>query len=173
MIPHRSAVRAVSGESTHDFDERTFSAAIYGSILTAALVGALDATEASAQEMTLSLLSTTIVFAIAHAWSEAVSERIAFGHGSLLTRLLELTRREWPLVEAGFVPGAALALAWAGLWSTTAGAAIALTLAVLQLFGWGILVGRRSYDRWPPALAVGAVNGLFGLVLVGLKIAVH
>ena len=173
MIPHRSAARAVSGEALPDVDARSFSAAIYGSILATSLVAALDATEASAREMTLTLLSTTIVFAVAHAWAEAVSERIALGHGFLAARLFELIRREWPLVEAGFVPGAALALAWAGVWSAAVGAGIALTLAVLQLFGWGIVVGRRSYDRWPAALAVGAVNGLLGLILVGLKIAVH
>ena len=172
MIPHRSTARAVSGKA-RDADERKFSAAIYGSILATSLVAALDVTEATAKEMTLTLLSTTIVFAVAHAWSEAVGERIAFGHGFLLSRLVELTRREWPLVEAGFVPGAALALAWAGVWSASVGAAIALTLAVLQLFGWGFLVGWRSYDRWPAALAVGAVNGFFGLILVALKVAVH
>jgi hypothetical protein len=87
--------------------------------------------------------------------------------------LIELVRREWPLVEAGFVPGAALALAWAGLWSANVGAVVALALAVLQLFGWGLLVGWRNYDRWPAAVAVGAVNGFLGLILVALKIAVH
>jgi hypothetical protein len=173
VIPHRTAARAVSGEALPGVDERKFSPAIYGSILATSLVAALDVTEATAQEMTLTLLSTTIVFAVAHAWSEAVSERIALGHGFLLARLIELTLREWPLVEAGFVPGAALALAWAGVWSAGVGAGIALTLAVLQLFGWGIVVGRRSYERWSAALAVGAVNGCFGLILVALKVAVH
>jgi len=172
VIPHRSTARAISGKAL-DADERKFSAAIYGSILATSLVAALDVTEATAQEMTLTLLTTTLVFAVAHAWSEAVAERIAFGHGFVLARLVELTRREWPLVEAGFVPGAALALAWAGVWSTNVGASIALALAVLQLLGWGVLVGWRSYDRWPAAIAVGAVNGFLGLILVGLKIAVH
>ena len=173
MIPHRTAARAVSGEAYTDSDQRSFSAAIYGSILAAALVAALDVNEVSPREMTMTLLSTTLVFAVAHAWSEVVGERIAFGHGASLRRLVELIRREWPLVEAGFVPGAALALAWAGLWSASVGASIALALAVLQLVGWGILVGLRSYDHWPAALLVGIVNGFFGLILVALKIAVH
>ena len=173
MIPHRSAARAVAGEALPDTDHRSFSAAIYGSILATSLVAALDVTEATPREMTMTLLSTTIVFAVAHAWAEVVSERIAFGGGASARRLLELTRREWPLVEAGFVPGAALALAWAGVWSASVGASVALTLAVLQLFGWGIVVGRSSYDRWPAVLFVGVVNGCFGLILVALKVAVH
>jgi hypothetical protein len=172
VIPHRSAARAVPGR-TQDADERAFSAAIYGSILAASLVGALDVTEATSQEMTLSLLATTLVFAAAHAWSEAVSERIVLRQGGSLARLVELMRREWPLVEAGFVPGAALALAWVGVWSTGFGAALAFVLAVVQLIGWGIMVGLRSYDRWLAALVVGAVNGFLGLILVALKIAVH
>jgi hypothetical protein len=172
VIPHRSAARAVFG-GNHDTDERSFSAAIYGSILAASLVGALDVTDATAQEMTLSLLSTTLVFAAAHAWSEAVGERIVLRQKSSVARLVELMRREWPLVEAGFVPGAALALAWAGVWSTNFGAALAFVFAVLQLIGWGIVVGLRSYDRWLAAIVVGAVNGFLGLILVALKIAVH
>ena len=172
MIPHRSAARAAFGRHREE-DERRFSAAIYGSILAASLVAAMDATEAAPQEMTLSLLSTTLVFAIAHAWSEAVGERIVLRQGGSVARLVELIRREWPLVEAGFVPGAALALAWAGVWSADFGADLALVLAVLQLVGWGIVVGRRTYDRWLQALVVGAVNGFLGLVLVALKIAVH
>ena len=173
MIPHRTAARAVAGEALEDADQRSFSAAIYGSILAASLVAAFDATQATPGEMTMTLFSTTIVFAVAHAWSEVVSERIAFGHGASARRLVELIRREWPLVEAGFVPSAALVLAWMGVWSASTGANVALGLAVVQLVGWGILVGRRSYDGWPAALFVGAVNGGFGLILVGLKIAVH
>jgi hypothetical protein len=173
VIPHRTTARAVAGEEQTNADQRSFSAAIYGSILAASVVAALDVTEVSPREMTMTLLATTLVFAVAHAWSEVVGERIAFGHGASARRLLELIRREWPLVEAGFVPGAALALAWAGLWSASVGAGVALALAVMQLVGWGILVGRRSYDGWPAALFVGVVNGFFGLILVGLKIAVH
>ena len=173
MIPHRMAARGARGEAYTDADQRSFSAAIYGSILAAALVAALGVNEVSPREMTMTLLATTLVFAVAHAWSEVVGERIAFGHGASLRRLVELIRREWPLVEAGFVPGAALALAWAGLWSASVGACIALALADLQLVGWGILVGLRSYDHWPAALFVGVVNGFFGLILVALKIAVH
>jgi len=173
VIPHRTTARAVAGDGLTDADQRSFSAAVYGSILAASVVAALDVTEAAPGAMTITLLSTTLVFAVAHAWAEVVSERIAFGHGASARRLLELIRREWPLVEAGFVPGAALALAWAGVWSASVGASVALALAVMQLVGWGILVGRRSYDRWPAALFVGVVNGCFGLILVGLKIAVH
>jgi hypothetical protein len=173
VIPHRTTARAVAGEGHTNADQRSFSAAIYGSILAASVVAALDVNEVSPRKMTMTLLATTLVFAVAHAWSEVVGERIAFGHGASARRLLELIRREWPLVEAGFVPGAALAFAWAGIWSASVGASVALALAVMQLVGWGILVGRRSYDGWPAALFVGVVNGFFGLILVGLKIAVH
>ena len=162
----------ILGRRPH-LDERSFSAAIYGSILAASLVGALGAADAPPREITLSLLATTIVFAVAHAWSEAVGERIVLRQHGSLARLLELIRREWPLVEAGFVPGAAVALAWAGVWSADFGTTLALILAVLQLVGWGVVVGLRTYDHWLQALVVGAVNGFLGLILVALKIAVH
>ena len=75
MIPHRTAARVVAGEALEDADQRSFSAAIYGSILAASLVAAFDVTEVSPREMTMALFATTLVFAVAHAWSEVVGER--------------------------------------------------------------------------------------------------
>jgi hypothetical protein len=44
---------------------------------------------------------------------------------------------------------------------------------VLQLFGWGIDVGRRRGGAWPAALLAGLVNGAFGLVIVVLEVLLH
>ena len=50
-------------------------------------------------------------------------------------------RREWPLVEAGFVPGCRPCARVGRRLVHEFGAALAFALAVLQLIGWGIVVG--------------------------------
>ena len=41
------------------------------------------------------------------------------------------------------------------------------------LVGWGIDAGHRAGRSWPAALLTGLVNGAFGLVIVGLEVALH
>jgi hypothetical protein len=153
--------------------EYRFGSAVYGSILVAALVGAMFEEHVAAQTMTLSLLGSVIVFWIAHAWSEVLGERVEDGPMFDRARVKAITMEEWPLVEAGILPSLLLALAWAGLYPRHLGAVLALSAAVLQLVGWGILAGHRTQPTWRRALVVGAVDGLLGLGIVAIEIAVH
>jgi len=152
--------------------EFQYGAAVYGSVLVTALVGAMYEDHSDARTTTLSLVGSIVVFWLAHAWSEGVGERVS-GSAVGRSRMREIAVAEWPLVEAGMLPALLLALAWAGLWSREAGAVLALAAAICQLVGWGALAGHRSRTSWPSALLVGAVDGLLGLVIVGLEIAVH
>ena len=150
-----------------------YSAAVYGSILVAALVGAMFEEQASARTMTLSLAATVVVFWISHAWSEVVGERVAHGRLFDTARIKAISLEEWPLVEAGMLPSAVLALAWIGLVSRHTAVVVALAVSIIQLVGWGILAGRRTQPTWWSALAVGAVDGVLGIVIVALEIFVH
>ncbi len=118
-----------------------FSAAVYGSILVAALVGAMFEEQASARTMTLSLAATVVVFWISHAWSEVVGERLARGRLFDTARIKAISLEEWPLVEAGMLPCALLALAWVGLYCRTTGVVLALVVSIVQLVAWGIFAG--------------------------------
>jgi hypothetical protein len=50
---------------------------------------------------------------------------------------------------------------------------LALWTGVVQLFGWGIEVGRRRGRTWPAALFAGLINGAFGLVVIVLEVLLH
>ena len=50
---------------------------------------------------------------------------------------------------------------------------LALWLGVTELVLWGILYSRRQRWSWLVALTAGAVNGLFGLLIVVLEVIVH
>jgi hypothetical protein len=157
------------GDSRREFD---YAAAVYGSVLVTALVGAAFEAQLDAQTMTLTLLTTTLVFWLAHVWSEVMGVRLAgtIPHWSDVRRI---SVSEWPVVEAGFVPDALLALGWAGVYSRDAGAEFAMIAAVLQLAAWGFAAGWRTQHRLAPAIVTGVVDCAFGIAIVGLEVAIH
>lgn len=166
--PAEAEVAAAGGHKPSDA-----ASAIYGSILVTALVTALSHAEHDALRLSLSVASTMVVFYLAHVWSALVGERIARPRDLSLTHLYELAREEWPMLEAGAVSFAVLLLAEAGLWSFDTGVDLAMWLGVANLFGWGLVLGRRNYDRWFEALGAAIVNGLFGVGIVVLEVLIH
>ena len=166
---------AVSEPSPPDRDRPHadfYAAAVYGSIVAAALVAAFHEEHASPETTLLSLLSTMAVFWLAHVWSAIVGERIHVGDEFANHRIGAIARAEWPLVESAFLPAVALLLGFAGAIGAAHSLDAALVACVLQLFGWGLVVGRRAYDHWWAALFSGLTNGVLGIVLVSLEIAV-
>ena len=157
--------------AARDGKASSYTAALYGSIAVAALVGALRHTE-SAQKLTVTVAGTIAAFWLAKAWSAMVGERLERRDVGARD-MLRLLRGEWPMVESGAVPVAALALAWAGAYSVDTGVKLALAIAILQLVAWGFVGGLRSEARWPLALLSGAIDGAIGVGIVLLEVAVH
>jgi hypothetical protein len=149
-----------------------YAAAVYGSVVVAALLAAFRQESASARTTLLALLSTMAVFWLAHVWSTIVGERIHEGRSFTVRHAGEIARAEWPLVEAAFGPAIVLLASWAGGFSSETASTLALAICVLQLLAWGFLVGRRAYDRLGAAVAAGLVNGALGLGLVALELLI-
>ena len=157
------------GSPSREFD---YAAAVYGSVVATALVGATFEAQLDARTMTLTLLTTALVFWLAHVWSEVMGVRLA-GTIPAWSHVRQIAASEWPVVEAGFVPDALLALAWAGVYSRDTGAELALIAAVLQLAAWGFAAGWRTQHRLAPAIVTGVVDCAFGIAIVGLEVAIH
>lgn len=151
---------------------RDYAAAIYGSIVATAIVGALREADVSAGEMTMTVLGTMIVFWLAHTWAAVSGERIDTRHALSGHRVRALASEEWPMVEAGFGPVLVLVLGWIGVIDEDGATTLALVIGVIQLFSWGFVLGRRIYNRWLGAVLAGLGNGALGLALVALEIAV-
>jgi hypothetical protein len=166
---------ARAARDTGRVTERTtnFAAAIYGSILVAALVSTLDAEHATASAMCIAVLSTMVVFWIAHVWADAVAERVSDPAPLSVARVRRIARVQWPMVQTAIGPLIALLLAAAGAWSLHAGVAVALGVSVAQLAAWGVVIGFRTDASWPAALLSGFVDGLLGVAIVVLKSFVH
>jgi hypothetical protein len=149
-----------------------YAAAVYGSIVAAAAIGAFRAENARPEDVALALLGTMVVFWIVHVWAEAQGERIHHRAAFSVHQLLRIARSEWPLVEAGFGPTVFLFLGWAGVIDEPLAQDLALVACIAQLFAWGFFLGHRSSEHWWSAVLSGVTNGLLGLLLVGLEITV-
>jgi hypothetical protein len=150
-----------------------FAAAVYGSILAAGVVASLDVGDVGAGDMIAALAGTMVVFWLAHVWAEGIADRMHDPRPYTWRRLRAAAAWHWPMVQAATGPLLALALAGLGAWTLDTGVTLALAISIAQLVGWGIAVGRRTFDSWPAALASGAVDGLLGMVLIVLKTLVH
>jgi hypothetical protein len=149
--------------------------AIYGTILVMAVITALshDDTVTSAQ-LIVGVLATTFVFWIAHVYAEVLGNRVEGGAGvPTLANIATAARGEWPLVESSLLPVLCLLLGVIGLVKTHTAVTIAIGVGVAELFGYGLLVGRRLGLSRGGVLVVGVVNGALGLVIVLLKVLVH
>lgn len=147
----------------------SFAAGVYGSIVAAGLIAALRESHASSVESAASLLSTMLVFWLAHAWSQITGERIYHGRRLTSQLALAIVRSEWPLIEAAMGPTIALLLGWAGLYTDRVALDVAFAICVLQLMGWGFIVGKRAYSRLDYAALSAIANGLLGLILAVLE----
>jgi hypothetical protein len=150
-----------------------FGAAVYGSFLVASVVGVAYEAGQDARFMTMTAFGSSLVFWLAHWWSEVLGEQIAAGEAFRHRDVLRVAYREWPLVEAAVVPTLLLALAWAGVWSRETGAQLALTAAVLQIIGWALVAGRRAGWTWLRTGVFAAGQGTLGVLLLLLERVVH
>ena len=93
-----------------------YAAAVYGSIVAAALIEAFRGEHAHAETTALAVLSTMGVFFLAHVWSAIVGERLHRRERRLGPhRVAQIASAEWPLVEASFAPVFVLLLGWVGV----------------------------------------------------------
>lgn len=146
-----------------------FGAAVYGSFLTASAVGLTFEAGHDARAMTMTVLTSMLVLWLAHWWSEVVGAQIAAGPAFRGRDALVLAGREWPLVEAALLPTLLLGIAWAGAWSRETGATLAMTAAIAQIVGWGLVAGRRACGTWLRAGLFAAVEGALGVALLLLE----
>ena len=103
-------------------------------------------------------------------WSELVNLRIR----GPITRAetLVVARDEVPMLVAAIVPIAVLVTHRFGIVTPDQAIAIALLVSVVQLFLWGLVVGRAIKRGWLAALAVATVDCILGLLIVALKVLI-
>jgi hypothetical protein len=156
-----------------DASARHYAAAVYGSILVTALIAVLDHEHATPSALVGGVAATVGVFWLAHVWSGLIGERVVTARRFDWRRVRHVAAEEWPMVESAAWPLSALALSLAGLYDVETGTTIALGIGIAHLFGWGFVIGRRTYGTWTASIGTGLLEGALGVGIVLLETMIH
>jgi hypothetical protein len=158
--------------SRSETSERHYAGAIYGTLLVMALL-AVEPEDDPPEKVAATVAGTMLAFWLAHVYAHTLATRLRAGVGPSWAHLREEMAHEWPLVQSALPALGALLLAAAGLFATGTAIAIGLTLGMVELFAWGVVLGRRQGVGYGRAILVGAIDCSFGLVIVVLETLVH
>jgi hypothetical protein len=146
--------------------------AIYGTIVASAVIAASAAGGKSPDVILGLTVATLLVFWLAHVYSDFVDHGVR--HGSSALRVLtSIMGQELSMLVAPALSILFLLLGAIGLLGEPLAVRLALWSGVIQLFGWGIDVGRRRGRAWPVAVLVGLVNAAFGIIIILLEVLLH
>ncbi|MFJ5532853.1 hypothetical protein [Streptomyces sp. NPDC093261] len=148
-----------------------YTGGIYGSLLAASVaVGAGTHGPPPRGELVLLLLSTGVVFWIAH-----VHARLFGAHLAQPTRdrrtVVNVCRDEWPIVKAAVPPAAAVAVSPLLGLDLRGAVWLSLAVAVAGQMGWSAAAARHSGASWRLVVVSAAINLVIGLLIIVFKIA--
>jgi hypothetical protein len=146
--------------------------AIYGIIAAMAVIAGAASSTSHAKPLSLAV-ATLFVFWLAHVYAQALSHHLQAARQLDWSAVRTAMAEERPLLEGPVPLLVVLALGTGGLIDQHLAIRLALWLGVAELVTWGILYARRQRWNWLTALTAGAVNGLFGLLIVFLEVVVH
>jgi hypothetical protein len=148
--------------------------AIYGQVLVTSFVAALsEVKNVDPGEIFTSLLVTMLVFWLAHVYADAVAERLEHEDPLTFRKVWNIAKYEWPMLQAAVPALLALSLGWAGALPTVTAVRLAIGLGVVALLAWGLVIARASRLSALATLGSVALNGVFGLGIVTLKLLIH
>ena len=152
----------------------TLAPAIYGTILSTALIAAYSEDSGSdALQVAIAVLVAALVFWLAHAYADVLARGLALRERASWARARTELAREWPMVTGALLPILPLLLAPLGALSDygAENAAIITGVALLGLVG-ALIAWRRGEGLLGMALNASG-SALFGIVVVALKAIVH
>jgi hypothetical protein len=153
--------------------QRNLAASVYGTVLVSSVIVGIGRTGFTAGQMMATLAVTALVFALAHAWSNALARSASDREALAVDHVLDAIRHEWPMVTAVAPALVALTLAALGTYTAKTGLWIAMIANTVLLFCWGAILRHRTGGSSFEWLMAGLTTATLGLVLVALKALVH
>jgi hypothetical protein len=145
---------------------------IYGIIAAMAVIAGAASSSSHAKPLSLAV-ATLFVFWLAHVYAQALSHHLRGARRLEWSVVRTAMAEERPLLEGPVPILVVLALGTGGLIDQDLAIRLSLWLGVAELFAWGMLYARRQRWSWLTSVIAGAVNGLFGLLIVFLEVVVH
>lgn len=155
-----------------DPTEESTAAAIYGVIVSAAVMSASHAETAGT--VTIAVLVTLVIYWGAERYARLVAQRIHAGHRPTRGQVRVQLTTGWEMVSASALPLAVLFVLGGVLGVelyTAVVSALACSTVLLCLAGWAM--GRRGDLTLVERVASAAVAGLFGVMMIVLKALLH
>ena len=146
--------------------------AIYGTIAAMAVIAGSAKSSEPGEALGLTI-ATLLVFWLAHVYAHALAHHLRGAKRLDWSAVKVAMAEEWSLLQGPVPLLVLLVLGELGVLEERQAVRLALWLGVVELVTWGILYARRQRWSWVTALTAGAVNGLFGLLIVVLEVLVH
>ena len=147
--------------------------AVYGVILSGALVAADSAVQDGYLDKIASTALALTIYWLAHAYSTVLGRRLSHEEHLSAAAISRALAHDWPIVRGGSIPLLALLVAWAAGASQTTGINAAIWAAIASLIAFELLAGLRSRST-PRELAFEGVFGIaMGLAILALKSLAH
>ena len=146
--------------------------AIYGTIAAMAVIAGTAKSSEPGEALGLTI-ATLLVFWLAHVYAHALAHHLRGARRLDWSAVRAAMAEEWSLLQGPVPLLVLLTLGELGVLREPQAVRLALWLGVVELVTWGVLYARRQRWSWVTALTAGAVNGMFGLVIVVLEVVVH
>jgi hypothetical protein len=146
--------------------------AIYGTIAAMAVIAGTAADPGHGKALGLTIASL-LVFWVAHVYAHALAHHLRGARRLDWSAVRAAMVEEWSLLQGPVPLLLLLALGELGVLEERQAVRLALWLGVVELVTWAVLYARRQRWPWLTALTAGAVNGLFGVIIVVLEAVVH
>jgi hypothetical protein len=152
-------------------DERRMAEAIYGVIVSAAVMAASH--PLGSGRLAIAVLVTLFVYWAAERYAAVMAGRIVAGHKRSRATVRQELTHGWELVTASFLPILVLlAVDLLGADLTTSVLA-GLICSTLLLFLAGLQIGADGRLSGMARVGSGIAASAFGLVMIALKVALH
>jgi hypothetical protein len=147
--------------------------AIYGTIVSTAVVAGLDEKNTvSAPRALWILLASGVFFWAAHVYAFLLADRLHGHHRMKRDDVSRVMSREWPLLQSSFPLAVPLALGSLGIIDGDSALSLAALVGVASLVAWGVLFSRREGHGLAGIVGAATANAAVGLFIIGLKLAV-
>jgi hypothetical protein len=145
---------------------------LYGTVLVTSVLAALGGSE-DVGYVVAAVFVTTSVFAVAHAWANALAQSRAARAPLDRHALRRSIQHEFTIVQAALPAAIVLLLAALDFYSVGTALWIAVLVNVALLFVWGVGLRQLAGGTKLQLLGAGVLSASLGLILVALKVLVH
>jgi hypothetical protein len=148
-------------------------AAVYGTISVGALLAAESANQETYAATVAAVALTLLIYVLVHSYSDYTGDRLARGEPLELAKLgRTIVRESWLLVGAG-IPLLALLTCWLIGVSLSGAVTAAVWTSAAMVVILEAVSGIRAGETGRELAFQIAIGGLFGLLVIALRIVLH